>query len=81
MTIRVRLFAIVKDLAKRDEVLVQLPEGAALYQAVEKLLIDFPQIAPVMKRAALAVNLSYAPPDTMLHDGDEVAIIPPVSGG
>ena len=43
--------------------------------------LEFPQLAPYLSRAAVAVNRQYASQTTPLAEGDEVAIIPPVSGG
>jgi molybdopterin converting factor subunit 1 len=81
MTIKVKLFAIVKDRAARGEVLLNLPDDAIVATAVEKLSADIPDIAQHLERCAFAVNLEYASVSEELHDGDELAVIPPVSGG
>jgi len=81
MTIKVKLFAIVKDRAARGEVLLNLPDDAIVATAIEKLSADIPGIAQHLERCAFAVNLEYASVSEELHDGDELAVIPPVSGG
>jgi MoaE-MoaD fusion protein len=76
MEVRVRLFAALRQRAGADEIAVQLPEGARVGDALTHLggLIDG---VPVV----MAVNHEYADPDAVLQAGDEVALIPPVSGG
>lgn len=81
MTVRVRLFAVLHDLARVGEGSIELPDGATVQQAKEPLLRRFPALREHIDRCAFAVNRSYARPDAPLHDGDELALIPPVSGG
>lgn len=81
MTVRVRLFAVLRDLAGVGEGLVVLPEGATVEQAKEPLLRRFPPLRQHIDRCAYAINRAYAKLDAPLHDGDELALIPPVSGG
>jgi molybdopterin converting factor subunit 1 len=81
VTIRVRFFAIIRDKAGRASAEIDVPDGATVATAVATLQKTFPAIAPYVGRCAFAVNQSYVPADTVLHDGDELAVIPPVSGG
>lgn len=81
MQIKVKLFAILRDQAGRSETSVELPDGATVQQAGKHLIESLPAIASYMDRVAFAINLSYARPETVLHDGDELAVLPPVSGG
>jgi molybdopterin converting factor subunit 1 len=81
MCINVKLFAIVRERAGADEVELSLPSGATIEAAQRELAVRFPPIADLLPRAAFAVNQAYAPRDTILNDGDELAVIPPVSGG
>jgi molybdopterin converting factor subunit 1 len=81
MHVRVRLFAVVRDAAGVGEVRLELPAEATAAEAASRLCEQFPQIAPYLSKVAYAVNQSYAPAETLLHDGDELALIPPVSGG
>jgi molybdopterin converting factor subunit 1 len=81
MRIQVKLFAILKDLAGASDIALELPDGATIMDAAKQLSERFPKLAPYLKRVAFAANQSYTDKTTILHDGDELALIPPVSGG
>jgi molybdopterin converting factor subunit 1 len=81
MTITVKLFAILRERAERAEVRLELPTAATVAAARDALGERVPSLREYLPRVAWAVNRSYAPVDTELHDGDELAVIPPVSGG
>ena len=81
MKIRVRLFAILRDRAGVSEVWLDLPEATTVARAKEPLLERLPSLRQHIDRCAFAVNFSYVSADGLLHDGDELALIPPVSGG
>jgi molybdopterin converting factor subunit 1 len=81
MRIRVKLFAIVKERAGVGELSLELREGANIAAASVALKEKFPAIAGFLDRSAFAVNREYVDVATVLHDGDEIAVIPPVSGG
>ncbi len=76
MHVRVRLFAILRERAAAEAIELELPDGALVSDALERVghLTDG---VPVV----MALNQEYAEPDAELHSGDEVALIPPVSGG
>ena len=76
MLVRVRLFAILRDRAGCDSVQLELPEGARVRDALERVDAITSGLSVVM-----AVNQEYADPDARLAGGDELALIPPVSGG
>jgi molybdopterin converting factor subunit 1 len=79
--ITVKFFAILRDRAKTSETMLDLPPHSNIAAAMEKLAEQFPVIANDLNRVAIAVNRNYAKADALLHDGDELALIPPVSGG
>ena len=81
MRIHVKLFAIVKERAGVGETSLDLPDGADVAAAGLALKEQFPAIAGFLVRAAFAVNREYVDATTVLRDGDELAVIPPVSGG
>ena len=81
MTITVKLFAILRDRAGTSELTLDLPRGSAASVALESIASRYPALRDHLPRAALAINREYVPRDTALSDGDELALIPPVSGG
>jgi molybdopterin synthase catalytic subunit len=81
MRVRARLFAVQRELAGTREVALELPEGATIADAWTSLVERFPVLAPGREFLRFARNGDYADAATPLTDGDEVAFIPPVSGG
>ena len=81
MMVNVRLFAILRDRAGVDSVRLELAQGATIESAIAALNQRFPALNDYLRRAAFAINRDYAPPTASLHEGDELAVIPPVSGG
>jgi molybdopterin converting factor subunit 1 len=81
MTVTIKLFAILRDKAGKSEVQLQLPDSATIATAAETLATKFPTLLNHLPRVAYALNREYAAKDVLLHDGDELALIPPVSGG
>ena len=79
--IRVRLFAIQRELAGAREIALDLPPGATIEAAWTALVERHPVLAPGRPAVRFARNGEYTDPETALGDGDELAIIPPVSGG
>lgn len=82
MNIDVRLFAMLRERAGRDSVRVEVPEGATVRDAVDAVAHTH-GLADVIERMSvvMAVNREYADDDSRLAEGDELALIPPVSGG
>jgi molybdopterin converting factor subunit 1 len=81
LRIRVRLFAMQREIAGMRELRLEVPLGSTVDDAWSAVVGTMPALAPGRAFLRFAVNGSYADPDTMLHDGDEIACIPPVSGG
>jgi molybdopterin converting factor subunit 1 len=75
--VTVRLFAILRERAGTRELTLELPEGARVSDALAQLRDISPPNLPLV----MAVNREYAPEDQVLDAGDELALIPPVSGG
>ncbi|MGN6372337.1 MAG: cyclic pyranopterin monophosphate synthase MoaC [Solirubrobacteraceae bacterium] len=82
MTVRVRLFAILRERAGRESLELELADGATVGDALEALARD-PSLGDLLTRMPLgtAVNREYAGLDTRLGASDELALIPPLSGG
>jgi molybdopterin synthase catalytic subunit len=79
--VRVRLFAIQRELAGTREVPLELPAGATIEDAWTAIVALHPRLAPGRPSVRFALNTEYADADAPLADGDELALIPPVSGG
>jgi molybdopterin converting factor subunit 1 len=81
MRVRVKLFAVLRERAGSSEIALDLPPGATIAAARDAIARERPALAAHLARVAFAVNQSYAKPEALLTDGDELALIPPVSGG
>ena len=81
MHVTIRLFARLRELAGASELTRDLPEGAVAMDAWQALVADFPALAEHTRSISCAVNEDYARLTAALGDGDEVAFLPPVSGG
>jgi molybdopterin converting factor subunit 1 len=79
--VRVIFFAHARDLAGQSAALLELPPGATGATLLEALVGRHPSLRMLAGSLRLAVNQAYVPGDRALQDGDEVAVIPPVSGG
>lgn len=80
-SVRVLLFDVLRREVGASELALDLPEGATAGDALEALAAAHASIERHRPVVRLAVNRRYAAPDTALEDGDEVALITPVSGG
>jgi molybdopterin converting factor subunit 1 len=81
MRIVVRLFALMREKAGLETINLELPESASAAQALEALQGQYPVLAPYLLRVRLALQMNFINADTVLCEGDELALIPPVSGG
>jgi len=81
MQVRVLFFGRLKDLAGREKGSIQLPDGATLNDALGHLGTQIPGLEALLPSIAMAINQEYAGPESKLKSGDEVALLPPVSGG
>lgn len=81
MHVTIRLFARLREIAGDAELHRELPEDATASTAWESLTTQFPGLSPYERLISCAVNEEYAKLSTPLQEGDEVAFLPPVSGG
>jgi molybdopterin converting factor subunit 1 len=79
--VTVRLFARLRDLVGSGELVREAPAGATVRTIWDALVRDYPMIAPYAQTMSCAVNADYARLTTAVDEGDEVAFLPPVSGG
>ena len=81
MNIRVRLFAGMRERMKKNELALSLSESMDVAGLQAHLAAEYPALNLEKQRFTVTVNRVYARPEQVLHEGDEVALIPPVSGG
>jgi molybdopterin converting factor subunit 1 len=81
MKVRLLFFAVLRDIAGTDERELALSEGTTANDVWESLRGSHAQLAGYTQPPMIAINESYAAPDSVLRDGDELAFIPPVAGG
>jgi molybdopterin synthase catalytic subunit len=81
MRVRVLFFGLLTDVVSRREEEIDLNEGARISDLLGHYTAAFPQLRLLLASVAVSVNREYAPASTVLRDRDEVALLPPVSGG
>jgi len=81
MTIRVLFFGVLAHEVGQGEATLDLSDNATVGDALSALADVYPPISRFQSRLATAVNLEYVGSDHFLSDNDELAVIPPVSGG
>ena len=81
MQFDVRLFALYRERAGSSLVTVDVPDDATVGMLTDAVRVLHPRLAPPEVRIVVAVNAEYADDDQPLNPGDEVCLIPPVSGG
>src|SRR5450755_161961 len=81
MQVKVLYLGMLREIAGRSKEVVVLPDGARLGDLYAQLEQRFPKLQGFRNSLALALNLEYSDFAAELHDNDEVALIPPVSGG
>ena len=81
MQFDVQLFALYRERAGSAVIAVDVPDGATVGTLTDAVRVTYPRLAPPEVRIVVAVNAEYADDDQALNPGDEVCLIPPVSGG
>ncbi len=81
MRVRVLYLGILKEFSGQESEWIQVDEGSSVSDVWSKLGERLPRLAQYQRSVATAVNHSYAPATTVLREGDELALLPPVSGG
>ena len=81
MRVTVRLFARLRDIAGASELARDIAPGATIGAVWRQLVHEFPELTPYERSISSAVNADYARMDDLVRDGDEIAFLPPVSGG
>jgi molybdopterin converting factor subunit 1 len=81
ITVKIKLFAIYQEIYKQKEITLSIPEKSQVKDILNIIIGQKPPLAKWENITKLAVNLEFVPPDFQVKDGDEIALIPPVSGG
>src|SRR3989475_8719163 len=81
MQVLVKLFATYREIARAKELKVRLSDGATLRALLDSVYETVPRLKGYEETMILAVNHEFAEPSAKLREGDEVALMPPVSGG
>jgi molybdopterin converting factor subunit 1 len=81
LKIRTRFFASAREIVGQGSLELDAPEGVTAGDLLQRLAVEYPSLAAYGPHLALAVHAEYVDRDHPLRDGDELALIPPVSGG
>lgn len=81
ITVTVKLFAAYQDAYGVPELRLELPANTTVAAVRDQLLAEHPQLEAWRNLTRFGVNLQFVDPQTPLQDGDEIVLIPPVSGG
>jgi molybdopterin synthase catalytic subunit len=81
MQVRVLVFGQLKDIASPGELSMEVPAGSTVESLFAELVGRYPALEGLASSIAIARNQNFAQPGELLADGDEIALLPPVSGG
>ena len=81
MRVTVRVFARLRDITGAGELARDLAPGATIGDLWRQLAGEFPELAGYERSISSAINADYARMDQVIGEGDEIAFLPPVSGG
>jgi molybdopterin synthase sulfur carrier subunit len=81
ITVKVKLFAIYQEAYGVSELVLEFPPHTTVAAVGDRLISEHPELAQWLSITRFGINFSFVEPDTLLQDGDEVVLIPPVSGG
>jgi len=81
MRVKVKFFAAPREAMGRGQIEKEMPPGSTVQELMDLLTEEYPVLRRYISSINVAVNRKYANLQTGLHDGDEVACVPPVGGG
>lgn len=81
INVTVKLFAAYQEAYGVPELVLELPAGATVAEVRDRLIQEHPELERWRDLTRFGVNLQFVEPETVLQSGDEVVLIPPVSGG
>jgi sulfur-carrier protein len=77
----IKLFAAYQEVCGVSELILEFPPSTTAANILENLIAQHPQLEQWRNLTRFGVNWQFVEPDTVLQDGDELVLIPPVSGG
>lgn len=81
ITVTVKLFAAYQEAFRVSELVLEFPKSIPVKTVCDRLIAEHPELSQWRDITRFGINLIFVEPDTLLQDGDEVVLIPPVSGG
>ena len=81
IAVRIKFFAAPREAIGTGEIEKEVPAGSTVGELIELLTKEYPGLRPYTRFISVAVNRAYVSMQTELHDGDEIACLPPVGGG
>ncbi|WP_414542544.1 MoaD/ThiS family protein [Nostoc sp. CCY0012] len=81
ITVTVKLFAAYQEAYGVSELILELPQDTPVSAVCDRLIVEHPELTKWRDITRFGINLIFVEPDSLLQDGDEVVLIPPVSGG
>lgn len=81
IAVTIKLFAAYQEAYGVSELVLEFTPGTTVAQVGDRLISEHPELKQWRNLTRFGVNLQFVEPDTTLQDGDEVVLIPPVSGG
>ena len=81
--VTVKFFAVLKKVIGREDIMFSINQPITLKELFDQIELEIPQIRTVLKegRALVAINQEMATQDSLVKDGDEIAMLPPFAGG
>jgi sulfur-carrier protein len=81
ITVTIKLFAVYQEAYGLSELVREFPDSTTVAGVCDRLIAEHPELSQWRDITRFGINLIFVEPDTVLNDGDEVVLIPPVSGG
>lgn len=81
MKIQIKLFAAARELSDRGEIEMEVDDGIQVGELKIKISGKYPKLKDLILRSAVSLNREFATDDNVICEHDEIALIPPVSGG
>ncbi|MBO1048843.1 MAG: MoaD/ThiS family protein [Dolichospermum sp. DEX182a] len=81
IAVTVKLFAVYQEAFDMSEIVLDFPDGTPVQAVCDRLISEHPKLSKWREITRFGVNLQFVAPDTILQNGDEVVLIPPVNGG